>query len=131
MKHDTAARNRAVEIVSANCPICKQWSEQSFLACLEDSGVWQLSEYWRLEAVLYLLADQEIDTSLYAAIFKIFARLSRLFASSYHERDVFEFKNLTPEEVQEFHERVELVFEGVFLKRMPSQDWFTKKNPTL
>ena len=123
--------NEAVEVVLMNCPASPLWSEESFLGCLESSGVWDMTKYWQLEYGLHSLIKYEIDTSMYAAVFKIFARISRLFSANYHELDVFEFKNLTPDDLLEFHERVEMMFEGVFLKKMPDQDWFTLKNPYL
>ena len=123
--------HKAIDAVLMNCPASHQWSDESFLGCLENSGTWDIPKYWQLEYGLHTLSECDFDKSTYAAIFKIFARISRLFSANYHELDVFQFKNLTPEDVLEFHERVEMIFEGVFLKKMPDQEWFTLKNPYL
>lgn len=123
--------NRDLEIVLSNCPISPLWSEESFLGNLEDSGVWDMPKYWQFEFSLYALVEHDFEESMYAALFKIFTRLLRLFLSNYHELDVFTFKNLTADEVHEFHERIEMVFEGAFFRQMPMQEWFTLKNPHL
>lgn len=123
--------NKSLEIVLENCPISPHWSGDSFLGSLEDSGVWDMPKYWQLEFALYALVQHEFEDSMYAILFKVFARLSRLFSSNYHELDVFEFKNLNADEVHELHERIELIFEGTFLKKMPEQEWFSIRNPYL
>ena len=123
--------DKAVEVVLMNCPASTQWSDESFLGCLENSGTWDMTKYWQLECGLHSLSEYELDTSMYAAVFKIFARISRLFSAHYHALDVFEFKNLAPDDLLEFHERVEMMFEGVFLKKMPDRGGFTFNNPYL
>jgi len=122
---------QAIEILLKNCPSSSKWSEESFLGVLEDEGRWIPTKYWELEFALYSLGGGNVDKQLLAAVFKIYSRLKRLFSSNRDPNDIYKFDGLDNESAEELEERIELVFEGVFLEKMPHQDLFSSVNPLL
>ena len=122
---------KPLDTVLMNCPSSQAWTEDSFLGDLENIGVWSPNKYWELECALYLLTANQLDRAILAAVFKIYSRLIRLFSSHRDPNDAFRFVKLTSEDVFELEERIELVFEGVFFAKMPSQSLFSQKNPLM
>lgn len=64
-----------------------------------------------------------------AVVFKLFARLARLFSSHFDSCDIFEIKGVARVEVLNLQERIELVVDGVFIGEMPNKEDLFPKNP--
>ena len=123
--------DESLQVVLENISTSAEWRERSFVGDLEERGEWSYSEYWRLELALYCLAISAPERELYAAIFKVFVRLSQLISAHLDADDVFVIKHMTRVEVLSLQERVGLVFQGVFEGRMPERKQLFPRNPWL
>ncbi len=55
-----------------------------------------------------------------------------LFFSHLDQNDLYEMENLDREKVYDLRERIRMVFEGFYIRKMPDQETcFDEKNPLL
>ncbi|VWB90992.1 Imm41 family immunity protein [Burkholderia latens] len=109
------------------------YDEKSFAGVLHEQGIWQEEQYWLLEAALYALAHEKtIEANLYAEVFMIFNFVMNAICSHLDQSDLYEIENLDRERVYDLRERVRMVFEGFFVRKMPDQEaCFEERNPLL
>lgn len=119
-------------IVARNCPGSPQYDDSSFTAILHEQGMWQRDQYWLLEWALYdLISKAESGQELCGPVFRIFSYVMSAIISSFDQNDLFEIKNLKHEELYEFRERTQIIFEAFFARRMPERVAFDEVNPLL
>ncbi|MBB2984784.1 Imm41 family immunity protein [Paraburkholderia tropica] len=119
-------------VIEQNCSWCEAFSETSFVSILHEDGLWQREQYWLLEwAVCNLISNAVEHADVCAPIFQIFSRTIGLICSHLDSNDLFEIKNLERDDVYAFRERIQIVFEGFFLKRLPKNALFDELNPLL
>ena len=119
-------------IIARNSPWWSGYSESSFTALLHEKGIWQRDQYWLLEWALHdLLARDANIEELYGPVFHIFGCAMNAIASHLDADDFYEISNLSREQIHEFRERIKLVFEGFFAKRLPVRATFDEVNPLL
>jgi hypothetical protein len=120
-------------VIARNYPWCPEWDDTSFRGRLYDDAIWSRDEYWLLEWALYqLVSARDQDSELRWRVFRIFSSTFMSISAHFDSNDVFEVENLTPDELIEFRERFQLVFEGFFSGEMPNQaDCFEERNPLL
>lgn len=105
------------------------YSDDSFIGRLHENSCWDHEKYWQLEWALYELAGK--DTGLPdISCFRIFSYTMLLFSCHFDPVDGFAISNLDDEDVREFRERFQLVFEGFVSGKTPSLDSFMR-NPLL
>lgn len=122
----------AMKIIHRNNPRSSEYAEGSFVEKLCECCVWDDAKYWELEAAVYELASiQPIEQRSLAALFSIFDRVSLLLGCHFDPNDTFALKGRNADEVQDFRERLSLVWEGCFIGQMPSQEVFSVENPLL
>lgn len=119
-------------IIARNCTWSSEYDEMSFVAKLHECQTWERDQYWLLEWALYdLMAKAKDCEDLWGPVFRIFSRTMGLICSHLDENDLFEIGNLTRDEIYEFRERIQIVFEGFFYKRRPERVEFAEPNPLL
>jgi hypothetical protein len=110
-----------------------QYDEESFAGVLHERCIWDVEKYWKLEAAIYHLAAHPEDfPSLMWPLFRIFSHTMLSFGAHFDPNDAFRMRNATDEQVHDYRERFQLVFEGAFSGEMPDQaSLFDTKNPRL
>ncbi|WP_195841364.1 Imm41 family immunity protein [Burkholderia cenocepacia] len=123
----------AKEIVAANVFSSPAYDEKSFAGVLHERGIWQEDQYWLLEAALYALAHEKtIAVNLYTEVFLIFNFVINAICPHLDQDDLYEIENLDREKVYDLRERIRMVFEGFFVRKMPDQEaCFEERNPLL
>jgi hypothetical protein len=120
----------ALRVIARNFPHNDQYDETSFTGALHERQVWNLDEYWLLEAALYeLSAAGPPSQELAWWAFRIFSYTLGSISAHFDGNDLFVIRNLSPEALYEFRERLQEVFEGFFSGDMPEQ--FEAPNPQL
>ncbi|WP_175961304.1 Imm41 family immunity protein [Burkholderia pyrrocinia] len=109
------------------------YDEKSFAGVLHERGIWQEEQYWLLESALYSLAHEEaITVDLCAEVFRIFNFVTNAICSHLDQNDLYEIENLDREKVYDLCERIRMVFERFFVRKMPDQEaCFNERNPLL
>ncbi|MET3213893.1 UNVERIFIED_ORG: hypothetical protein ABIC48_001636 [Burkholderia territorii] len=120
-------------IFAANVFSSPAYDEKSFAGVLHERGIWQEEQYWLLEAALYALAHEKtIAVNLYAEVFLIFNFVTNAICSHLDQNDLYEIDNLDREKVYDLRERIRMVFEGFFVRKMPDHEaCFKEINPFL
>lgn len=120
-------------IFAANVFSSPAYDEKSFAGVLHERGIWQEEQYWLPEAALYALAHEKtVAVDLYAEVFMTFNFVANAICSHLDQDDLYEIENLDREKVYDFRERIRMVFEGFFVRKMPDQEaYFDEKNPLL
>ncbi|CAB3808896.1 hypothetical protein GCM10011400_71320 [Paraburkholderia caffeinilytica] len=119
-------------IIARNCTWSSEYDETSFTAILHERQIWERDQYWLLEWALYALMDKtENCDELCGPVFRIFSCIMVAVCSHFDENDLFEIENLTRDEIYEFRERIQIVFEGFFSKHIPERVEFAEPNPLL
>ena len=120
------------KIIAMNSASSPEFDEQSFIGQLHESGVWQKEQYWLVEWAIYdLIKKSGNHDDLHGSLFRIFSYVMGAISSHLDQCDMFEIENLEREEIYEFRERIQLVFEGFFEKRIPERAVFSEENPLL
>jgi len=78
-----------------------------------------------------LISKSEICEDTYAPVFHIFAATISAISSHLDQNDLFEITNLDRDEVYEFRDRIQAVFQSFFAKRIPERVMFEEVNPLL
>lgn len=122
-----------IEAILRNFAWSDRYDEESFTGILHERATWDLEQYWEFEAAIYRLADHPTDfPSLMWPLFRIFSHTMVSFGAHFDPNDVFRIENLTDEQVHDYRERFQLVFEGMFSGEMPVQSsCFETSNPRL
>ncbi|WP_013588547.1 Imm41 family immunity protein [Paraburkholderia phenoliruptrix] len=122
----------ARKIVDRNCSWSPSFDETSFVSVLHERGIWDREQYWMLEWALFdLISTGDVDADLCASVFQIFSYTLGSISSHLDPNDLFEIINFQRDDVYAFRERIRLVFEGFFVKRMPRNASFDEVNPLL
>lgn len=120
-------------LVAKNVFSLSAYDEKSFAGVLHERGIWHEEQYWLLESALYALAHEEaIEVDLYAAVFRIFNFVTNAICSHLDQNDLYGMENLDREKVYDLRERIRMVFEGFYIRKIPDQETcFDEKNPLL
>jgi len=110
-----------------------RYDEESFVGVLHERCLWDMEKYWDLEAALYDLAEHRDELPVVTwPLFRIFSYMMVSFGAHFDPNDHFSIGNLPNEQVHEYRERIQLVFEGLFSGEMPDQSsCFDMMNPRL
>jgi hypothetical protein len=109
-----------------------EYNEGSFSAILHEKCIWQRDQYWLLEWALFdLISRNEMREDMYAPVFRIFTTTIGAIISHLDQNDLFEITNLNRDEVYEFRDRIRIIFEGFFARRIPERVMFEDVNPLL
>lgn len=115
-------------VIAQNCTWSAEYEEASFIAMLHEKGVWQREKYWLVEWALYELVKREEDCSeLFGAIFSIYSYAMLSLSSHLDQNDLFRVVNLCEDEIYEFRERIQIVFESFFLEKFPNKQCLRRK----
>jgi hypothetical protein len=123
-----------IEIIWQNFPLCQEYREDAFCGILHSERRLDMNAYWRLEAALVQLTQNESDYPRHLSwpVFRIFSRLERLISADLDPNDGFKIQDFDGEKSRDFTERFELVFEGFFRGDMPDLTLaFEERNPLL
>lgn len=121
-----------ITVINQNCTWSTEYDEGSFCAILHERGTWERNTYWLLEwALLDLISKNEIREDTYVPVFLIFSATIGAISSHLDQNDLFEITNLNRDEVYEFRDRIQIVFQSFFTKRIPERDMFEEVNPLL
>lgn len=120
-------------IILENFPWSDIYSESSFIGQLGGPESFNKMKYWELEyALVSLTPEFDYNNDLRWPIFRIFSLTMRKFASHYDSNDGFSIKKIKKEDLYDFRERIQMVFEGFFMGEMPDFDLaFEEQNPLL
>lgn len=122
----------AHSVVARNIAGCEEYDDRSFIGRLHEESIWVHDEYLMVEWALYQLAtDTCTSQELSGRVFRIFSYCFLLFGCHLDRRDGFKIENLKRKEVYDLRERIQLVFEGFFARKMPAPSIFSASNPLL
>ena len=121
--------------IQQNLPGNPEW-ERSFFGRLAEDCVWDVDAFWRLHLDLIVATrtscgSGQIDREVALAVATIFARVSSLVASHFHDQDVFKITNLTTDDLLAFRERFEHAFLGFFSGEILPESSFDLTNPLI
>lgn len=125
---------KALTIIAENYDFwCPESNYNSFSWYLYKEEKWYIEKYWLLEYALFELVTSPIrDEELNWKVFHIFSKTLMLLSAHFDSNDGFKIQNLEREQLYEFRERFQLVFEGFFSKNMPEiHQCFDTQNPLL
>lgn len=92
-------------------------------------------EYWKLEKVIYDLADKykgdDIPRCIAWPVVRIFSYLMMGIQAHYDTNDGFIIRDIAANAMQNRRERLQLVMEGFVSGNMPSNEVFNYRNPLL
>lgn len=108
----------------------EHWRDGSFIGALHESYCWDTDEYWKVEWSINAFCSRSLDAPD-ADLFRIFSYVMLMFGCHFDPGDGFVITNLDRDELYEFRERFQLMFEGYFRGSMPPQSIFDKINPLL
>jgi hypothetical protein len=101
-----------------------KYDEGSFAAMLHEKGILE----W---ALVELISRNEISKDMYAPVFRILTGLIGAVSSHLDRNDLFEITSLDRGEVYEFRDRIRIIFEGFFARRISERVMFEEMNPLL
>jgi len=114
----------------------EQYSDSSLIGCVSSRSEWSAEQFWLIAASLYELHEQsENDNALFRdavreAIF-IYSHLTLSFSWHFDPDDHFEYQNLSTDEIYEWRERTNILFEGFIADGLPDRIVFGEGNPLL
>lgn len=116
----------AEKIIARNSPESPEWSDESFIAIFHDKSIWDTGAYWDIEWALYNLHREDVG---HEARWRIFSYVAIGLSCHFDANDYFKITNLSSDEIFDYRERFQLVFEGFFQGKMPKQELFSIDNP--
>ena len=114
----------------------EQFADASLVGCVAGRSEWSASQFWLIAAALYELHDKSrTDDRLFRhsvreAIF-IYSHLTLSFSWHFDPDDHFEYQNLTTDEIYEWRERTNMLFEGFIADGLPDKIVFGADTPLL
>ncbi len=126
----------AIKTFAMNDPGSTLWSEDSFIGVLHERQRWDENEYFRVEAALYerIKSRRTIDRSrdyVDRVAARIFGFGMLMFSCHFDPSDGFQIRNLELEELRQWRERFQLVFESFYGNKMPGHESLVPANPFL
>lgn len=114
----------------------EQYSDSSLIGSVSSRSEWSAEQFWLIAAALYELDEQsQADDDLFRnavreAIF-IYSHLTLSFSWHFDPDDHFEYQNLSTDEIYEWRERTNVLFEGFIAGGMPDRIVFGERNPLM
>jgi hypothetical protein len=119
--------------ISHNLPAAFMNFKSSFLGILHEQSNWDEKKYWDLDKSLHDLFvkynGKELPRSIVGPVTKVFSHIIFLISCSHDDTDSFKIKNIQAKDLNNFRERVRLMFEGFLLDEIPKNNFFAKVNP--
>ena len=112
------------------------FSDSSLVGCVTGRSEWCADQFWSIAASLYELHEQSrtnnklFRDAVREAIF-IYTHLTLSFSWHFDPDDHFEYQNLSTDEIYEWRERTNILFEGFIADGMPDKIVFGETNPLL
>ena len=108
----------------------------SLIGSVTSRSEWSADQFWRIAIALYDLHgksttdEQTFRDAAREAIF-IFSHLALSFSWHFDPDDHFEYQNLTSDQIYDWRERTNILFEGFIAGEMPDRMVFGESNPLL
>ena len=112
--------------INRNFSGSKHYSEKSFIGIFHEDELWDDKEYFLLEEEVFALCEQYsgdkcLPREVVWPVMRIFSYLMLTLGCQYDPDDYFNLSNLSHEQYISRRERIQLVFEGFFLGKMPNK----------
>ena len=126
----------AIGVLARNHLGHDRFADTSLIGCVTSRSEWSADQFWLIATALYDLGaiskhdEQTFRDSVREAIF-IYSHLTLSFSWHFDPDDHFEYQNLTSDQIYEWRERTNILFEGFIAGGMPDRIVFGESNPLL
>lgn len=126
----------AFDILIGNHLNHNKFSDVSLIGCVTGRSEWSADQFWLIAKSLYELDEKsKEDDRLFReavreAIF-IYSTLALSFSWHFDPGDHFEYQKLTTDQIYDWRDRTNMLFEGFIAGGMPDRIVFGDSNPLL
>jgi hypothetical protein len=114
---------------------CEAYDENSFTGIWHEKSLMDYAKYWKFEKCIFDLAcingGAEIPRDIAWPLTRIYSYIMISIQSHFDPNDGYEVSNLNQQDMYEFRQRFQEVFEGFFKGEMPNNEYFDIINPLL